>query len=98
MKPLFRLFIVLCLTIGLAGFVFGQETTGNIKGEVRDANGAAIPNATVTATSPQRSWTATTDQQGDYQFQQLSPGRYVVSVIAQGFANGKREDVPVELG
>jgi hypothetical protein len=76
----------------------GQETTGNIKGTVRDANGAAIPNADVSATNPQRTWTTTTDQQGEYQFQQLPPGRYVVSVTAKGFSEAKREDVPVELG
>ena len=41
----------------------GQETAGNIRGTVKDANGAAIPNATVTATNPQRTWTTTTDDQ-----------------------------------
>jgi carboxypeptidase family protein/TonB-dependent receptor-like protein len=98
MKSGLRLFMTLCLAIALCGIAMGQETTGNIRGTVRDANGAAVPNATVTATNPQRSWTVTTDDQGVYEFQQLPPGDYVVSANASGFSETKREGVPVELG
>jgi len=82
----------------LAAAAFAQETTGNIRGTVKDPNGAAVPNATVTATNPQRSYTTTTDGAGMYEFMQLPPSRYVVSVAAAGFGEVKREDVPVELG
>jgi hypothetical protein len=98
MKSVVRLFISLCLAIALGGIAVAQETTGNIRGTVKDPNGAAVANATVTATNAQRAWTTTTDGQGEYQFQQLPPGTYVVSVSASGFADAKREDIPVELG
>jgi hypothetical protein len=98
MKGVLRVFIGLCLVLALGGIAMGQETTGNIRGSVQDANGAAIPNATVTATNPQRTWTTTTDHQGEYQFQQLPPANYVVSVSASGFSSAKRENIPVELG
>ena len=98
MKSVLRLFITLCLVMALGGIAMGQETTGNIRGTVKDANGAAVANATVTATNPQRSWNTTTDDQGTYEFQQLPPGQYVVSVVASGFSETKREDIPVELG
>lgn len=98
MKSVLRLFMTLCLAIALGGIALGQETTGNIRGTVKDANGAAVPNATVTATNPQRSWTTPTDDQGTYEFQQLPPGVYVVSVSASGFSDAKRENIPVELG
>jgi len=98
MKSVFKFLMTLCLAIALGGIAIGQETTGNIRGVVKDANGAAVPNATVTATNAQRTWTTTTDDQGEYQFRQLPPSSYVVSVAASGFADAKREDIPVELG
>src|SRR6266850_3494404 len=82
----------------LAHVVYSQETSGNIRGTVKDANGAAVPNATVTATNPQRTFTTTTDSVGSYELQQLPPNRYTVAVSAPGFAETKRTDVPVELG
>src|SRR5438046_1461484 len=82
----------------LATAAYSQETTGTIRGTVKDANGAAVPNATVTATNQQRTFTTTTDSDGSYEFQQLPPNRYTVTVTAIGFAETKRTDVPVELG
>src|SRR5882762_10034453 len=90
--------LALSLVLCLAASAFGQETTGNIRGTVKDPNGAAVPNAAVTATNTQRSFTTTTDSAGTYEFQQLPPNRYTVSATASGFAEVKREDVPVELG
>lgn len=93
--------LLLCaavLAMSLAASGFGQETTGRIKGTVKDANGAAVPNATVTAKNNQRSWTTTTDGQGTYEFQQLAPGDYSVGVSATGFSDSRRDNVPVELG
>src|SRR5439155_13508104 len=90
--------LALSLVLCLAASALGQETTGNIRGTVKDPNGAVVLNATVTATNPQRSFTTTTDGQGLYEFMQLLPGIYVVSVTASGFGEVKREDIPVELG
>lgn len=75
-----------------------QEVTGNIQGEVKDQNGAIVPNATVTASAGQRTLTATTDSKGEYRFSSLQPGVYTVSVTAAGFSELKREGVTVELG
>jgi hypothetical protein len=75
-----------------------QEVTGNIQGEVKDQNGAIVPNATVTATAGQRTLTTTSDSKGEYRFQALQPGVYTVSVTAAGFAEVRREGVTVELG
>ena len=97
-KSVARLLVGVALLATLATVAFAQETTGNIRGTVKDPNGAVVPNATVTATNPQRTFTTTTDEQGGYEFLQLAPGRYVVSATASGFGEARREDVPVELG
>jgi hypothetical protein len=60
--------------ICLATTAYTQETTGNIRGIVKDPNGAAVNNANVTATNLQRSYTTTTDSAGAYEILQLPPG------------------------
>lgn len=40
--------------------VFGQETTGSIEGNVKDASGAVVPNVTITVTSAKSAATGTT--------------------------------------
>jgi hypothetical protein len=99
MKTNFR-YLTLILAVVLASFVgvFAQETTGNIRGTVKDPNGAVVPNAAVTATNNQRTFTATTNDEGNYEFQQLPPGNYVITATGTGFGTTKRSDVPVELG
>src|SRR6185436_7134987 len=90
----FTLLFVLLFTI----LSFGQETTGGLQGTVKDQNGAVVPNATVTATGQQRTYTETTNGSGDYVFAALLPGVYAVEAQASGFGPLRRENVTVELG
>lgn len=75
-----------------------QEVTGNIEGTLKDPSGAVIPNATVTATSAQRTFNTTTNDDGVYRFNNLQPGIYTVTASGTGFGTVKRDDVTVELG
>ncbi len=86
------------LALGLAGPVLAQ-TTGRITGTVVDAQGGAIPGATVTATSPQLQGarTATTDSTGQYQLPTLPPGKYTVKADLSGFQTATRQNVSLEL-
>ena len=61
--------------------------TGALTGTVTDASGAAIPNATVTATSNDTGQVRTTptEASGTYRFSLLPPGDYKVSFSADGF-------------
>ena len=45
------LFAVLAFMFSFSAIAFGQGTTGAIEGTVVDANGAAVPNATVVIVS-----------------------------------------------
>jgi protocatechuate 3,4-dioxygenase beta subunit len=63
--------------------VFAQgETTSAIVGQVSDASGGAVPNATVTVTDESRgvSRTLVSDSTGQYAAPGLTPGTYTVTV------------------
>ncbi|MBX5495046.1 MAG: carboxypeptidase regulatory-like domain-containing protein, partial [Bryobacteraceae bacterium] len=66
---------------------YGQSTYGVILGNVVDASGAAVVGAKVriTQTNENVSREAETNNEGAYEFQNVQPGPYSVSVIAPGF-------------
>jgi hypothetical protein len=76
----------------------GQEVTGNIQGEVKDQAGGLVHNATVTATSEQHTFTATTNSEGVYRLSNIPPGVYTVVATMKGFNSAKVDNVIVELG
>ena len=77
-----------------------QETTGGVQGTVKDASGAVVPSATVTAAAPSLVGTkqTTTDGNGYFRFANLPPGEYTFTVTAKGFDTLKREKFPLEVG
>ena len=46
-----KILLILGLGLCLAGLAAGQSSTGTIQGSVADAQGAVIPNASVTITN-----------------------------------------------
>ena len=89
---------VILLLIGTA-FAAAQEiTTGSITGQVVDAQGAAVPGATVTITSSQGSKTFVTDNQGRFFTPYLTPGVYTVRVELAGFSPVEQKNINVRLG
>src|SRR5215813_643751 len=66
---------------------FGQ-TTGTISGTVRDATGAVVPGAGVSATNTgtNQSRSAVTDHAGQYVLPLLPLGEYQVRVEKEGFS------------
>ncbi len=75
------------------------QTTGRIMGQVVDAQGAALPGATVTVTSPnlQGVQSQVTDGEGNYRFLSLPPGRYTVKVELTSFKTIEQSNVDVGL-
>ena len=76
-------------------------TTGSIAGTVTDPSGAAVPEITLTATSPNliQPQSATTGRDGHYLILNLPPGKYTISVGAdKGFAKFEQDNVDVNLG
>ncbi len=89
--------IVLLLILGTAAAA--QGTRGTIRGAVADPNGAVVPNATVTLFDVVKGTevrTIATDSEGKYQFLEIDPSTYTLTVKAPNFADGKLVDVKVE--
>lgn len=98
-----RILLIFSSVLLLAVFALGQSqsTTGNIEGRVADQNGAAVPNATVTATNQDTGFakSAQSDDDGNFVIVLLPPGNYRVDVPGvQGFAAAKYENVKVTVG
>jgi hypothetical protein len=79
---------VFVITTGMLQRSWAQEVTASITGTVTDPSGAALPGATVTATSVERgiAYTAETNGSGLYRISQLPVGSYDLKIEKSGFA------------
>lgn len=77
----------------MTGAAFAQ--TGTITGQIFDPAGAAVPDATITATSDSTgvTRTVTSSSAGIYSFAALPPSVYTVAVTAAGFQPHTRTNV-----
>src|SRR5258705_6417787 len=91
---------LLLLYVSLAIQGSAQVNTASLTGQVTDAAGAVIPNASVTvknkATAAERS--TSTDSSGYYTFASLPVGVYSVTIELQGFKRAVHEAVSLEIG
>ena len=94
-RVLFLMAVIFAATSGLWG-----QTTGTIRGTVKDPSGAVVPGARVTAVLAEayasRSTATTAD--GEYAFPALPVGRYAVVIEAAGFQEFRQLDVEVRIG
>jgi len=83
-----------------AAMAFGQGTGGSIEGNVKDPNGAVVPNATVKVTAIGTTAgfnrTVTADGDGYVNIQEVPPGTYRVTISAPNFAE-RSQDVTVSV-
>ena len=88
--------------IGLLSLAFATafaQTGGQIAGEVRDASGALVPNASVTVTNTATNGvrSTATNTSGLYSFPDLPPGMYDVKVAAGGFATVVKTGIELQV-
>jgi hypothetical protein len=87
--------LFLCLSFFAAKSSFAFDS-GTLKGVVADPSGARVVKATVTVQAENGATTAVqTAADGSYQFGQLAPGTYVITVIAPGLALSQAQSVAV---
>ncbi|MFL6227393.1 MAG: carboxypeptidase regulatory-like domain-containing protein [Pyrinomonadaceae bacterium] len=89
--------VLLLLFASLAAHA--QEFRGSVMGHITDPGGAAIPGAAVTIKNVGTNVesTATTNDEGAYEFPLLQPGKYTLTVKSQGFSAAVREGVEVRV-
>ncbi len=91
---------VLALPVSLPVLAQTDVTTGRITGTVQDADGGALPGATVEAKNIETGLTATatTRNDGFYQIINLPVGRYTMTASLSGFRSATRPEVRLDLG
>jgi Carboxypeptidase regulatory-like domain len=79
--------------------VLAQQTTGNVRGIVKDPTGAIVPNAKISITDRQTSNTVTAESSGDgeFRFNNLLAGDYQITIEAANFKKLTLSDVRVVL-
>jgi hypothetical protein len=92
-------FTVLALLMLSAGEVLAQSDRAAISGTARDASGAVIVGALVTATNADNNLqsTSTTNSLGIYNLLDLSIGQYKLACSKDGFAKYERSDINLEV-
>ena len=94
------LLIVATLLFPLTIFAQSDVTSATVRGSVTDAQGGAVPNATLTIKSTDQGTTrmVQTDANGEFVFLTLRPGPYELNVQAQGFAQQNVRDIQLTVG
>jgi hypothetical protein len=77
-----------------------QFDSGAVLGNIKDASGAMVGSATVTLQSVAKGVTVTrqTDTSGGYEFDDVQPGEYTISVSASGFEVSRTDTFKVNVG
>lgn len=97
---LFSLALTLCIALSVLPTGLMAQTGGEagIQGTVLDSSGAAIPNATITATDTATgvATTRTTSAQGLYTIAPIVPGVYTVTAKADGFGGFTQQHLSID--
>src|SRR6202167_3475764 len=85
--------------LAFSAVVWAQTATTSLLGTVYDAKGAVVPGATITIANPATGFSRTTksDNQGRYQFLELPPAKYDLTVDATGFATLKQSGIELQV-
>jgi len=99
MRSLSTLLAICAFTVCGNGAWAQSATSGGLSGTVRDAQEAPVAGAAVTLAhrSTSQSFSATTDDNGRYQFSLLPPGTYAVKFSLDGFKTSEMESATVDV-
>ena len=91
--------LLLALLAVFSSNLLAQAITGTVVGTVRDASGAVVPGATVTATNTNTGIAQSTvcNGSGDYTIPNLAPGTYKITAQSQGFSTAVAEGSIVQV-
>ncbi len=97
-RQIFTIILSIILSLG----ILGQSESGSaaIEGSVTDANGAAVTGARLLIRNAETGLerNAVSDANGRFSARVLPVGRYSVVVQADGFSEGRRENISLKVG
>ncbi|HJZ78937.1 MAG TPA: TonB-dependent receptor, partial [Pyrinomonadaceae bacterium] len=101
-RLLSRLMMVLAITLGpiaATHLVFGQAVSGTLLGTITDPHNAVVAGATVTITEVNTNIkrSVVTNESGNYTFDHLPLGKYLIEVEHEGFKKVLKSDVDVTV-
>ncbi len=91
--------LLLAVVFVFASLATAQSATSSLSGTISDAKQAVVPGAVLTLSNSQTGFSRTikSNGQGDYQFLQVPPAPYELTVSAPGFGTVKRENVVLQV-
>jgi hypothetical protein len=86
-------FLMLLVILACGGWLRAQTGLTSLRGTVTDPSGGTVPNATVVIESQASGFhmTRATDGSGAYEFPQIPPGKYKITVKVPGFGTQSKE-------
>ena len=83
----------------LAALAWSQSATTSLRGTITDAKGAVVSGAIATLSNPDTGFSRVTKSGSDgvYQFLEVPPATYTLSISAAGFATVKQEKVKLQV-
>jgi hypothetical protein len=86
-------FQLLVLVLCSAVLAYSQSASTSLRGTILDLNGAVVPDAEIALSNPEIGANLFTrsDKNGFYQFQDVRPRTYILTVTAKGFATFKQD-------
>jgi Carboxypeptidase regulatory-like domain/TonB-dependent Receptor Plug Domain len=100
MKPKIVCFFFAVVCVAVLGVpAWAQYDNGSLVGTVKDASGAAVSGANVTAINSATSITArtVTNSSGDYEFPDLKAGSYSVTATGNGFSPAEAQNINISV-
>jgi hypothetical protein len=90
---------ILSVLFIMTSLSYGQTTSGDLVGTVKDPSGATIPNAALTVTNEETGVVVSikAESNGEYRAANLLPGKYDIEVKSPGFNPFALRGVAVEL-
>ena len=80
-------------------YTYAQSGTTTLRGTIVDPQGSVVPNAEVNLSNPEiaANLTTHTDGNGAYQFREVRPATYTLSVTAAGFAPYRQSGLTLQV-
>ncbi|WP_158750513.1 carboxypeptidase-like regulatory domain-containing protein [Acidobacterium sp. S8] len=81
------MFFLIMIPFTVNSFIYAQDTNASLSGTVTDSSGAIVPAANLSLTNLATGFqqNVVSNGSGEYTFRNLTPGKYTLSVNAQGF-------------